>query len=510
MICVSVGRASHRHMLRERDFLADQGAKLVELRLDYLQRLPEVATLLAKERPTESGGMTQRVAVIITCRRKCDGGGWNYTEEQRMTTLRAAIVGGAEFVDLEEDVAAKVPRYGATRRIVSYHNYLSTPSDKELDAIHARLSAMDADIVKIATMAREPADNLRIFKLLLRHGREKPTAAFCMGEIGMPSRILCGRYGSVLTFSSGNAERLLAPGQLTWNEMANVYHYDQILPSTEICGVIGDPIAHSLSPVIHNTAFRELGMNKVYIPFRILPADLNSFMREVVPALGIRGISVTIPHKEAIIEYLDRYDGAAQEIGAVNTVVVEGNARTGMNTDYRGVMECLEGGCRRRWSTENPLSGRRILVMGAGGASRAICYGLVRRGAKVTIANRTYRRAQELATKLGLDIVEWEQRNQGEYDMVVNATSVGMHPNVNDTPYPADWLKSSMVVFDSVYTPENTMLIKTAQRKGCATITGVDMFVRQAALQFRCFTQHDAPLDVMRDAIRRATSAVRY
>ncbi|MDO4557939.1 MAG: shikimate dehydrogenase [Planctomycetia bacterium] len=480
------------------------------MRLDYLQRSPDVAALLAKERPTETGGVVPRVAVVVTCRRKPDGGGWSFSEEQRLTTLRTAIANGAEFVDLEEDIAGKIPRYGKTMRIVSYHNYLSTPSDRELDAIHARLTELDADIVKIATMAREPSDNLRIFGLLMRHGRKKATAAFCMGEIGIPSRILCGRYGSVMTYCSGNAERLLAPGQLTWNDMVHVYHYEKIRLSTEICGVIGDPIGHSLSPVIHNTAFHELGMNRVYIPFRILPADLNSFMREVVPELKIRGISVTVPHKEAIIEYLDRYDGAAQEIGAVNTVLIEGSGRTGVNTDYRGIMESVEEGCRKRWNPENPLEGRRILVMGAGGVSRAICYGLARRRAKVTVANRTLRRAQELAAKFGLEVVDWDKRNQGEYDMIVNATPIGMHPNVNDTPYQADWLNPAMVVFDTVYTPENTMLIKNAQRRGCTTITGVDMFVRQAALQFRYFTQHNAPLDVMRDAIRRATSAVRY
>ena len=510
MICVSVGRASHRHLVRERDFLAEQGARLVEMRLDYLQRLPELATLLARERPTDSGGTMRRVAVVVTCRRKCDGGGWNYTEEQRLTTLRTAIAGGAEFVDLEEDIAAKIPRYGNTKRIISYHDFLSTPSDRELDAIHDRLSELDADIVKIVTMAREPVDNLRIFRLLQRKAKEKPTAAFCMGEIGIMSRLLCGRYGSVLSFCSGNAERRIAPGQLAFQAMVQTYRYDQISLKTEICCVIGDPIAHSLSPEIHNTAFHELGIDKVYIPIRILPSDLNSFMREVVPVLQIRGISVTIPHKEAIIEYLDKYDGASQEIGAVNTVVVSDKYRIGMNTDYHGILESLENGCRQRWNMDNPLAGRRVLVMGAGGVGRAICYCLSRRGARVTLTNRSLQRAQNLGSRMNMEVVEWDRRDRGEYEMIINATPVGMTPNTNDTPYPVARLNPTMIVFDTIYTPENTLLIRGAQQKGCKTITGVDMFVHQAAIQFRHFTQREAPHAVMREAIRRATSVVRY
>lgn len=501
MICVSVGRGSHRHLLSERKFLAETlGAKLVEMRLDYLQRVPELSQRLPG----------REVPVVVTCRRKSDGGGWNYSEEQRLVTLRSAIAAGVEFVDLEEDIAKKIPRYGKTKRIISYHDFLSTPSDEELDEIHEHLSAMDADIVKIATMAREPSDNLRIFKLLLRKAKQKPTAAFCMGELGVPSRILCGRYGSVLTYCSGNAERLLAPGQLTFQSMVQTYRYDQINQETEIFGVIGDPIAHSLSPQIHNAAFEQLKMNCVYIPFRILPTDLHSFMREVVPALGIRGISVTIPHKEAIIEYLDKYDGAAQNIGAVNTVMIDGHQRVGVNTDYRGVLESLEVGCRERWNVENPLAGRRTLVLGAGGVSHAICYGLNRRGARVTVTNRTLSRAQELGTRLNLEVIEWDKRDRAEYDLLINATRVGMYPNVNDTPYPVAKLNPTMVVFDAVYNPENTLLIKGAQQKGCTTITGVDMFVRQAMLQFNGFTRREAPYAVMREAIKRATSVVRY
>lgn len=281
MICVSIGRGRHRHVIAEHKHLAEQGAELVELRLDYLNGQVNLQRVLG-DRPTP---------VIVTLRRNQDGGKWPGTEEARQLLLRTAIVQGVEYVDLEEDVAAKIPRYGKTKRIISLHDFRKTPED--LPAIHARLKALDADIVKLATLANDPHDNLRMLDLV--KNADIPTIGICMGEVGIPTRVLCGKYGSPFTYATFHQERSLAPGQLSYQQMKDLYRYDAIGAETEVYGVIGDPIAHSMSPLVHNRAFAHLGLNKVYVPFRVPREDVGSFLDEA-PQLGIRGLSVTIPH----------------------------------------------------------------------------------------------------------------------------------------------------------------------------------------------------------------------
>jgi 3-dehydroquinate dehydratase/shikimate dehydrogenase len=282
MICVSTARGRHRHMIAEHKHLVSQGAKLVELRLDYISGEVNLKRLLA-DRPC---------AVVITCRRERDGGKWEGTEEQRLTLLRLAIAEGVEYVDLEEDIAGAIPRYGKTKRIVSLHDFRKTPED--LDEIHARLAKFDADVIKIATMANHPHDNLRMLELIQRS--KVPTVGLCMGDIGTPSRILAGKFGAPFTFATFHHERTLAPGQLSYQQMMEIYHFERITPATAMYGVIGDPIGHSLSPMIHNAAFRKVGLDAVYLPFRVPREHLTQFLEDAL-ALGIRGLSVTIPHK---------------------------------------------------------------------------------------------------------------------------------------------------------------------------------------------------------------------
>lgn len=496
MICVSIGRGRHRHVIAEHRHLVEQGAGLVELRLDYLQSKVNIKRLI-DDRPCP---------VIITCRRERDGGRYKGSEEDRLLLLRTAIAEGVEYVDLEDDVASKIPRFGKTKRIVSLHDFRKTPEN--LSEIHARLAGLGADIVKIATLANHPQDNVRMIELMRQ--ATVPTVGLCMGEIGAPTRILGGRFGSPFTYATFSAERALAPGQLSYEQMTQVYHYDDIDAQTEVYGVIGDPIGHSLSPLIHNAAFNHLGMNKVYIPMRVPRGDLGAFIDQA-HVLGIRGLSVTIPHKEAVIRKLHQVDGAVRGVGAANTVVFQDGRGIGYNTDYRAAMDCLESAYETRSSQPDvsPLAGKTALVLGAGGVSRAIAFGLRRRGAEVVLANRTVARAEELAQQAGCKVVDWSARHGVDAHMLVNGTPIGMHPNVDETPFDKLYLKPPLVVFDTVYNPENTLLIKEARGKGCHVITGVELFVRQAALQFRHFTGQDAPLDVMRTALKRATGAVK-
>ncbi len=493
MICVSIGRGRHKHLIAEHGRMVDQGAPLVELRLDFIVRAVNLKRVIA-DRPGP---------VIITCRRKKDGGQWEGTESERIMLLRSAIAEQVEYIDLEEDIAGTIPRFGTAKRIVSLHDFEKTPDD--LDAIHSRLTSLDADIVKIATMANNPHDNVRMLRLV----RESnvPTIGICMGEMGTPSRILAGKFGAPFTFATYTQERAMAPGQISIRQMMDVYNYPGINEDTELYGVIADPVGHSMSPIIHNAAFQSQDLNKVYLPFRVQEEHLDQFIEDC-PVLGIKGLSVTIPHKESVMRHCTRVDGAAKGIGAVNTIVFHRDEVLGFNTDYKACMASLD----KRLATDRkqPLAGHTALVLGAGGAARAVVFGLVRRGADVVIAGRTHGRALVLAEKLGCRAIEWENRHNIKAEVLINATPVGMHPNVNETPYDKSKMRPNSIVFDTVYNPEQTLLYKEAKQRRCRVISGLEMFVGQASLQYQHFTGLEPPTELIHERFKRAIGAARY
>ncbi|NLS91926.1 MAG: shikimate dehydrogenase [Planctomycetaceae bacterium] len=493
MICVVVARGRHRQVVAEQNHLAEEGIDLVELRIDYINGTPSVKALTTK----------RTGPVVITCRRERDGGRWSGTEDQRLALLRTAIVEGAEYVDLEEDIAKQVPRFGKTKRIVSYHNFRETPED--VQAIWERMSECDPDVIKICTHANNPHDNLRILRLV--RDAKLPTVGFCMGEMGTMSRILAGRFGSPWTYAAFSHESALAPGQLSYEQMTRIYRYDEINAETDVYGVIADPVGHSLSPQIHNAAFARERLNKVYVPIRV-PGDHLAQFFDDASELGIKGLSVTIPHKEAVLGLLTDKDEAVEGIGATNTVVFEGERRRGYNTDYQAAMDSLEI-ATETVGKEKPFEGKTALVLGAGGVGKAIAFGLVLRGARVVLADGDAGRATELAQRLKCLSAEWDSRHNVAADILVNCTPIGMHPNVDVSPFDKHYLRPSMVVFDAVYNPENTLLVKDAKERNCTVVTGVEMFVRQACLQFEHFTGREGPAQLMRDVIKRATSAAK-
>ena len=495
MICVCIGRGRHRHMIAEHRHLVEQGAQLVELRLDYIRGDVNMKRLLA-DRPCP---------VIATCRREKDGGKFTGSETERKLILRTAVAEGADYIDLEEDVAAEIPRFGATQRIVSMHNFRQTPAD--LDKIHARLSELDADIVKLSTLANHPHDSLRMLQLI--SNSETPTVAHCMGDMGMISRILAGRFGAPFTYATFHHERALAPGQLSFAEMTEVYHYDKINADTKVFGVIADPVGHSYSPLVHNAAFQQQDINAVYVPIRVPREDIDSFLDDA-PALGIQGLSVTIPHKESVLGRLTKVDASVKAIGAANTILFDGDDLVGYNTDFRAAMISLERAIEVERESKEPLKGKSALVLGAGGAAKAIAYGLSQRGADVMISNRSRERAEQLAAAFDAKVIDWVGRHVVSADILVNCTPVGMHPDVDDTPFDRHHLKPNMVVFDTVYNPENTLLLKEAKAQSCARVTGVEMFIRQAGLQYKLFTGNEPPLDEMRDVLKRAIGPAKY
>jgi 3-dehydroquinate dehydratase/shikimate dehydrogenase len=429
----------------------------------------------------------------VTLRLPVDGGKWQGPESQRRQLLRDAIAAGVEYVDLEETAAAQIPRVGATKRIVSYHNFDETADD--LKAIHARLAAQDADIIKLATMARSTHDAFRMMDLA--RTSSVPTIALCMGDLGTPTRLLAGKFDAPLTYAAPDDGAAPAPGQVAFRAMRDIYRCEAVARATDVYGVIGDPIAHSKSPLIYNAAFEALGIDAIYIPFHVRADDVETFVDDS-RRVGFRGLSVTIPHKEAAFECTTKGERA---IGAVNTLVFDGDEIAGYNTDCSAAIASLQAGLSKREPNAS-LAGRTILLLGAGGAAKAIAYGLQSAKAHVVIASRTRARSEELASSWSLGVVDWDARHDVAAEIVVNCTPLGMSPRIDDSPFDAQYFRPGMIVFDTIYTPERTRFIREAEAAGCTVLTGVEMFVRQATRQFALVTGCEAPEDVMRAALQ--------
>jgi 3-dehydroquinate dehydratase/shikimate dehydrogenase len=498
MICVTIGRGRHSSLAEEWKSAGEAGVDLVELRVDCLRREPDLKRIL-KDRPTP---------VIFTIRRGVDGGLWRGKEDKRQQLMREAVAAGVDYIDLEVDIAGKIRRFGKTKRIISYHNMKTTPVD--LEDVADQCAEFDPDVIKIATSASTLAEASRVLHLATK--AKGPMIPIAMGEIGVFTRILGRKFGAPFTYAGFNPERVFAAGMLQHGIVRHDFAYEQIDANTEIYGVMGDPIEQSLSPVVHNAAFRELGLNKVMVPFLVPQSELPSFFTELL-WLDMKGCSVTIPHKEAIVPLLQQKEGAVERTGSCNTIVFkEDGQRVGYNTDYRAAMDSLEITMTGHESDEStsPLLDKQVLILGAGGVARSIAFGLARRGAHVSITNRHDDRATRLAEEIGCRSVTWSMRASTVADVIVNTTPVGMHPNTDDTPLPpAAFSRAGMVVFDTIYHPENTMMLKLARERGCKTVTGVDMFIRQAAIQFKLYTDRDAPVDLMQDALKLKLTPLR-
>ncbi len=495
VVCAVIGRTRHKMMQAEIQEAAKQGAKLIELRLDFLAKPPDFKRLL-QDRPCP---------IIATLRRAVDGGQWKGTEEQRFMLVRQAIVAGFDFVDLEIDIIDKIPRFGKVQRIVSYHNLREMPEN--LEQIHQEMCAKDADIVKIVVSAQQPADNLRPLALLKNPA--KPTVAFCMGDLGTCSRVLGLRLGMPFSYAAFNKERQIALGMLSFQEMQKIYRVESINADTKVFGVIGDPVSHSHSPLIHNAALQHLGINAVYLPFRVPRGELGPFLK-CFRAIPVQGYSVTIPHKEPAAKLAQEKDDSVATMGAANTLVATEADFRATNTDAQAALDSLRAHLPAGADNQPAaLASRNVLIVGAGGVARAIAFALRKENVPITITNRTPEKGESLAAEVGCKFVDWDARHSVECDTLINCTSVGMHPNLDVSPIHHSYLKQGLMVFDTIYTPETTMLIREAQARGCHVLTGVDMFVRQAGLQFEQFTGQPAPLELMAALVREALSPLR-
>ncbi len=478
MICVPVV-ATTNEQARADLVRASALADLAELRLDYLEEKPDLARLL-EDRP---------LPVIVTNRPVREGGLWEGDEMGRAACLREAVALGAEYVDIEHDAVGLLGDPLSTRVIVSYHNWVETPQD--LSQIARMLLGAGGNIIKIATLVRSATDLFRLCQVPSAIG--VPTIVIGMGPKGVASRILSRKFGSYLTFASLSRELASAPGQLTASDLTNVYNFRATSRSTEVYGVVGNPVGHSMSPHVHNAAFRAMSVNAVYVPFEV--EDFDAFMTGA-KCFSPRGFSVTVPHKESAFRAAQEKDDVTLRIGSLNSLKFESGRTSGTNTDWRAAVESV----RSAMPQGERFAGKRVLLLGAGGAARAIAYGFVHEGADVTIANRTLERARKLASELGCRAAPWENRAEIVYDVLVNSTSLGMYPAVESTPFPAEALKPGKVVFDAVYNPRMTRLLEEARDADCLTVDGLEMFMRQAAAQVEFWFGRKPPLEVMRKA----------
>jgi 3-dehydroquinate dehydratase/shikimate dehydrogenase len=372
---------------------------------------------------------------------------------------------------------------GRSALILSFHDFRGT---KRLDETLQKMLAVQADFYKIVSTATTLSDNVTMIKFLAKESDKHSLIGICMGEQGIISRVLGVRAGSVFTFAALSPDEKTAPGQVTAQELRNVYRIEQVDAATRVYGVAGDPVVHSLSPAIMNAAFRRENVNAVYLTLHAKTLkDLLTCVREI----PLHGISVTMPYKEAILKHLDNTDSHTTKIGACNTVVRAQDGKLyGFNTDAAGVVRPLE----RRLPT---LEGAKILVLGAGGAARAAVFGLKERGCEVYILNRTAGPAKKLARQARARTVKRADLKKLSFDVIINATPVGMG-NTRETPLQEHEI-NARYVFDMIYDPAETRLLKLARERGAQVIPGIEMFVQQAARQFEIWTGKPAPGDEM-------------
>jgi len=453
-------------------------ADLVEIRADYIRDLDIQRLLQAKPCP-----------VIFTLRSREEGGAFQGSEESRLELIVQAFSSGADYVDVEfsaswQTVMKKVRK---ENMILSHHNFQKTPSDliPQIDL----MAAAGAGIIKLATRARRLADNLKIARALeYASARHLNLCALAMEKEGIPSRILASRWNSWMTFASLPDGEATAEGQIPAAEMVDLYRVRSTGTGTKLYGVLGKPLGHSQSPLIHNSAFAARAIDALYLPLEA--ADIEDFI-EFQSGVPLHGVSVTIPYKEEVRGCLQSFSDESGKIGAVNTLIKRGNGWHGENTDVYGFLQPL----RKRMN----LRGLRAVILGAGGAARAIIFSLASQGASVCIVNRNSDKARSLAECFNVDFADLDQLPSLRWDLLVNATPVGMFPKVNESPMPAAYLNGEWV-YDLVYNPVETRLLKEAAARGLRTISGEEMFLAQAIRQQELWCGLPSPEQAMQDA----------
>src|SRR3981081_144860 len=489
-VCVAVTGADASEMIEKAEALVRDNPFL-EFRLDYLPKpglaIPKIKAFMESRPGT---------VVMATCRRTVAGGRFRGSMASELDILAKASGAGCQLLDVELQTAIKSKPAqlqklrGRSALILSFHDFRGT---KKLDETLQKMLAIPADFYKIVSTATTLSDNVTMIKFLAKESDKHSLIGICMGEQGIISRVLGVRAGSVFTFAAISPDEKTAAGQVPAQELRNVYRIEQVDAATRVYGVAGDPVVHSLSPAIMNAAFRRENVNAVYLTLHAKTLkDLLACVREI----PLHGISVTMPYKEAILKHLDNTDSHTTKIGACNTVVRAQDGKLyGFNTDTAGVVRPLE----QRITLEKAKS----LVRGRGGAARAAVFGLKERGAEVYILNRTASPAQKLAHQARARIAKRVDLKKLTFDVIINATPVGMG-NTRESPLIENEI-NARYVFEMIYDPAETRLMKLAKERGAGVIPGIEMFVHQAARQFEIWTGKPAPWD---DMLRVVTLAL--
>jgi len=480
-LCATVTGATTDELRAARDASAD--ADMVELRLDYAREI-DVAGVLAD----------RTCPLLVTCRPIWEGGHFQGSEEERQGVLTRAHQLGADYVDVEWRAGFdRLIKTDDGRRIVlSAHNFTQVPCD--LDDQFREMRATGAEVVKIAVKTDALSDlvTLRDFGRRHRTGATSTQVVIGMGVAGIPSRVLPDLFGSCWTYAGDG----VAPGQLKLSHMLDEFRVRVLTTEAKIFGVIGSPLGHSLSPVMHNAGFEEIGLDAVYLPLEA--ADVDDFER-FATAFGVCGASVTAPYKESILSKIASADELSQRVGAVNTISIDPAGWRGINTDVSGFLAPLHGRIH--------LNGCRATVLGAGGAARGVATALVDAGALVTICARSVEKSAEVARLVGGQTTPMPPQ-PGTWDLLVNTTPIGTSPNDDASPM-AETGFGGTLVYDLVYNPPVTALLADAAAAGCSTIGGLDMLVAQAERQFTWWTGESPGADTFRDAAQRRLPAVR-
>jgi 3-dehydroquinate dehydratase / shikimate dehydrogenase len=483
-ICVAIIGSTATEMLEKASAVVKE-TPFLEFRLDYLEKpllaLPKLKHFLAEN---------NAVTAIATCRRTANGGKFSGNVAAEIEVLSKAAASGFHIVDVELE-SAEAMKKGELQKlrdigvalIISHHDFNAT---KDLEGIYKRIIPFQPDFIKIVPTAKTLSDNVTLMRFIERMEDHSNIIGICMGDAGIISRVLGLRAGSAFTFAAASTGEETGPGQIAARTLIETYRIDQVDNATKVYGVAGNPIRSSLSPIMMNTAFRRETVNAVYLA---LQANKLSDLLKLVHEIPIQGLSVTMPLKQEIMAHLEKTDPLSAKIGACNTVLRAQDGKLyGFNTDVAGITGPLE----KRMS----LRGAKILVLGAGGAGRAAVFGLRDKGAEVFILNRTSETAQKLARQSGSKTIKKDAVSKTSFDAIVNATPIGM-AGIKATQLLEAKDLNTKLVFDLVYNPLETPLLRLARQKGIPIITGIEMFVQQGARQFEIFTGKPAPEEEM-------------
>jgi 3-dehydroquinate dehydratase / shikimate dehydrogenase len=481
-ICIALGLPDVPTLLDHARREAEAGETFLEFRLDFLDNPLKGAASIRDFLEQQPGCI-----VLATCRRHQNHGRFNGSIEEQLAVLDLAVRSGAHALDIEIETAEGAQERlnqfrGRAQIVVSYHNYEATPP---MDTVIGRMMNVQADAYKVVTTARKPSDNLRVLSAAKALPKQH-LVVLAMGELGFPTRVLSPVFGGIYTYAAPTCAEGTAAGQVSARQLRHLYHVEKLGKNTRIYGVIADPIRHSISPAVHNRAFQSRRLDAVYLPLLVSPVYLRDFFA-LAGKLPLAGFSVTIPHKQKVIRYLDWVDPLARRIGAVNTVWRKAGKWRGTNTDAEGITGPLARLLR--------LPKSSVLIVGNGGAARSAVCALSDAGAKIAVVGRNADRVRALAKICGAEALLREQLNGRHFDAVVHATPLGMYPHVDDCFFnesiPAD------VVFDMVYNPYETLLIKRAREQGKEVVPGLDMFIEQAVRQYELWTGEAAPRAAM-------------